>query len=133
MRDEHKRIVALVKSDLHVRVPDADPEDVKANLGEMIKVDQLPGDYGYRWTHLYKPRSFEMAERAGKFSKPVSFDAGSCALWCSPLGWRLLECWHHDDPTYGLNLVVFDPWGDVHAQVAEHGPGADRWVDGALP
>lgn len=132
MREDRRYMVQLLRSSFCTRVPDADPADLRANRGIMEKVQPLPGDMGHRWTHLYEPRSFKMAERAGKVVKPVSFDAGSCALWVSPLGWRVLECWQHDDPTYGLNIVVFDPWGDIHAQVTECG-APYSWVEANLP
>lgn len=127
MREVQREIVRdVLEADLLVRVPGSAPiEDEKANRGRLVEVPAEPGDQGRRWTHLY-------LDREGK-GEPFSFDAGACGLWASPLGWRVLVCWHHDDPTYGLNLLVIDPLGKIHAEATQVGAEARSWIDEALP
>ena len=104
--------------DLAIRVPGhADPDDEAANRGKLEELEAQPGDTGCRWRH-----TFNVSHNVEEV-QPVSFDAGSCALWVTPGGWRCLLCWQHDDPTHGLNVAVFDPWGKMRASIL----GADGY------
>lgn len=121
IRRNQKESVQFLKSDLYVRVPHGMPDE--PTYGTMEEVEKGPFDMGRRWTHTYDKV---------KDSVPVSFDAGFRALWVSPLGWRVLENYVKDDPTYGFQATIFDPAGKVYATV-EGETNLASWLDSTLP
>lgn len=128
VREGNREIVALLKSDLYLRVPGGGSESTYGQV-ECLSDSVLPGDHGYRWRHTYIPQN-------GRAGKAIEFDAGASALWASPLGWRVLL--GHPDyeagSASGITVQIIDPMGEV---VANEGPlsGTDarRLVEARLP
>lgn len=121
VRRNRSMAIRFLQSDLYVRVPTA--YDDEPSYGTVKEVENGPMDRGRRWTHTYDKV---------KDSLPISFDAGLRALWCSPLGWRVLESYVKDDPTYGCEATIFDPAGKVFAEVSGE-TNLLSWLDGVLP